>query len=296
MIPNSSLQSQIKFPLTDQKQAPSIAIGGVGGSGTRLVAGIMQSAGISMGGDLNGPLDNLWYTLLFKQPGILSIDDDEFERRLRAFIAANYGLLPLSDEEEKFIHALCDAPRPQQDRAWLLERYHSAIRAAARVENPSRWGWKEPNTHICIDRLAKYLPNMKYIHVARSGLDMAFSGNLFQLEFWGKDLTGEQGDGDIPSDALRYWCASHKRVFNIAETLGPRFMFLKFEDLCSNPEEVIPQLLEFVDIQGDDVLISQLLKLVNPPDTIGRYRQHDLTQFNPADIEYVNSLGYPTHL
>jgi hypothetical protein len=39
----------------------------------------------------------------------------------------------------------------------------------------SMWGWKEPNTHVVLDRLWAELPRLKYVHVRRHGLDMAFS-------------------------------------------------------------------------------------------------------------------------
>ena len=44
-----------------------IVIGGVGGSGTRVLAEILRSLDIFIGNDLNESLDNLTYTLLFKR-------------------------------------------------------------------------------------------------------------------------------------------------------------------------------------------------------------------------------------
>ena len=43
------------------------AIGGLGGSGTRVFAAMLRHAGVYIGDDLNGPLDNLWFTVLFKR-------------------------------------------------------------------------------------------------------------------------------------------------------------------------------------------------------------------------------------
>jgi len=45
-----------------------IVVGGVGGSGTRVVAEILSKFGFYLGNDLNGASDNLLYTLLFKRP------------------------------------------------------------------------------------------------------------------------------------------------------------------------------------------------------------------------------------
>ncbi len=45
-----------------------VIIGGVGGSGTRVLAEIVAMFGFFMGKDLNSAGDNLTYTLLFKRP------------------------------------------------------------------------------------------------------------------------------------------------------------------------------------------------------------------------------------
>lgn len=45
-----------------------IAIGAVGGSGTRVVAKIFMDAGVFVGDDLNAQNDNLTFTQLFKNP------------------------------------------------------------------------------------------------------------------------------------------------------------------------------------------------------------------------------------
>lgn len=45
-----------------------VAIGGVGGSGTRVFAEILRGFGFYIGDCLNGALDNLWFTLLCKRP------------------------------------------------------------------------------------------------------------------------------------------------------------------------------------------------------------------------------------
>ena len=48
-------------------QTPPVAIGGIGGSGTRVVVEILQDLGYYVGDDLNPALDNLLFTLLFKR-------------------------------------------------------------------------------------------------------------------------------------------------------------------------------------------------------------------------------------
>ena len=54
-------------PLSDT--AP-VVIGGIGGSGTRVVAGLLQQLGFDIGSDLNDSLDDLSFTALFKRPAL----------------------------------------------------------------------------------------------------------------------------------------------------------------------------------------------------------------------------------
>ena len=48
--------------------SPPLVIGGLGGSGTRVVADILLAQGWYLGQDLNRAKDNLLFTLLFKRP------------------------------------------------------------------------------------------------------------------------------------------------------------------------------------------------------------------------------------
>ncbi len=57
---------------------PPVVIGGVGGSGTRLIAQILKDLGYFMGNDLNEANDNLLFPLLFKRIEILSSSEEEF--------------------------------------------------------------------------------------------------------------------------------------------------------------------------------------------------------------------------
>ncbi|MFT6289321.1 MAG: hypothetical protein ACJA09_004089 [Alcanivorax sp.] len=59
-----------------------VAIGGVDGSGTRLIADIMMQLGYELGTDLNGPKDNLAFSFLFKRAELWSLDDHREELNL----------------------------------------------------------------------------------------------------------------------------------------------------------------------------------------------------------------------
>ena len=112
---------------------PPVAIGGVGGSGTRLIAEIVNRLGYYIGGDLNSAADNLWFTLLFKRVELRAepAGGREFDGAVDVFRAAMAGAPPLTTEQLQWVRALASRDRPQHDAAWLGQRADSLAAAAA---------------------------------------------------------------------------------------------------------------------------------------------------------------------
>jgi hypothetical protein len=286
-----------RLAATAPPTVPIVAIGGVGGSGTRLVAQIIAGLGWSLGDDLNEAVDNLWFTLLFKRPDLWSGDrhDPEFVRATEAFRAAMSGDRQLDAGQEAWVRSLA-IDRPQHDRAWLLQRVESllaAVRTGRRQTRP--WGWKEPNTHIFVDRLADTYPEMQYIHVVRNGLDMAYSANQNQLKLWGPRFLGSPPEPG-PRAALRYWCLVEQRITRIAEQRPGRVMRLNFDAFCKAPEGQLDALMSFLGIRSDAAVTGSLLPLLRVPDSIGRFKAHGLGMFDASDVEYVRAQGFDTRI
>jgi hypothetical protein len=268
-----------------------IAVGGVGGSGTRVVAAILEEAGVWMGGDLNESRDNLWFTLLFKHPGILSAPEPRFGQLVSLFLAAMSGTSNLTATDVSLLNELVHDGRPQHDAAWLELRAQSLRLAIADGRRASMWGWKEPNTHMIVEKLPLHIPRIKYIHVARSGLDMAFSANQNQLKLWGPAvLAGDHAA--TPRNSLRFWCWAHERILKIGQDLGERFLFIRFEELCQNPRKYVPLILSFAGTPATQELVDRTVRLVEPPASIGRFADRQLTEFDPEDVAYVRRLGF----
>ena len=175
--------------LSKNKLIGPVAIGGVGGSGTRIVAELLQKMGIYLGNDLNFANDNLLFTLLFKDPKWFMLNSNEkpFEiyKRFNLFKKVMLGNLNLSDKNEiKVIISVIvfkslyvrDKSNIRQ-RIWPYNRLLKILKRNINLSCYTGWGWKEPNSHIYIKHLCDYFPNLKYIHVIRHGLDMAYSNN-----------------------------------------------------------------------------------------------------------------------
>ena len=269
---------------TDALHRSPLAIGGVGGSGTRVVAAAAIELGVYLGHDLNPPLDNLAFTLLFKHQQAPDLAIPAFAWRARLFAAAMTGARSLEPEEVALLAELASADRPlsgpvQHSVEWLAERAERLVQApamalatrAARSHLPcaGRWGWKEPNTHVLLPQLLREWPTLRYVHVVRNGLDMALSSNQNQLRFWGERWLGRSPQSG-PRDSLAYWCAVHRRVQRIGAGMGPDFLWLDYDALCTDPASGLTQLASFLGAPTGAV--PALLPLVRPQPTSGRRR------------------------
>jgi len=228
------------------ERLPHVVIGGLGGSGTRVVAALVQSAGIRIGCDLNGALDNLWVTLLFKRPTLLQEPADSTAECFEILSRAMRGGIPLTAAQEAQVLALAQDDRPQHPATWLQERAHNLIAACRTQGHAGPWGWKEPNSHMLLPLLSE-LPGVRYIHVVRDGLYMAQSQNRNQLWYWGEALTGTPMELSARY-ALHYWRMAQVRAEAFAERMGPRFLMLDYDRLLQSSADALEQLNRFLGI------------------------------------------------
>ena len=286
---------------TDWKTNGPVVTGGMGGSGTRLVAELCSHFGIYIGDDLNVASDNLLYTLLFrrriwfyktyqnkKQMGTgLSL--------LEKLLLKNYGLSP--KEIWFLIYAVTDMTLHYLDeRIWSFGRLQQIIRNPRFNDHSYQgWGWKEPNSHLLLSNLSEQFQSLKFIHTIRHGADMAFSQNQRQLRAWG-DLFGiptPTSDEEIPRASLKFWAKTNKSVAELGKSLGSkRYIQINFDTLCKTPGKIINDLISFLEIDIDQDTYQAALAIPKIPKTLGRYKSHDLSQFDPEDLEIVKSFGF----
>lgn len=280
---------------TGSGAAPPVAIGGIGGSGTRLVASLLSDLGFFIGSDLNPASDNLWFTLLFKRREILELGDSGFAELVAIFRGAMTAPAPLGPAALASVHALAARDRPAHDREWLRQRARSLVQwSAERHALPRAWGWKEPNTHVVLPRLAPRLPGLKYIHVVRNGLDMAYSDNQDQLRLWGPHFLELEDIEVTPRLSLKYWRAVHQRVLAEGERLGARFLWLNYDDFCATPDAGLSTLLHFLGVESNSGLRDQLRARVRPPPSLGRFRSQPASDFDAEDVAFAAELGFDT--
>ena len=75
--------------------------------------------------------------------------------------------------------------------------------------------------------------------------------------------------------------------------MGNNFLLLNYDNFCTNPEAGIQLLGDFLQLPDDRLALnSLLLDIVNVPASIGRYKSQDISEFDQADVSYVEKLGF----
>ena len=271
-----------------------VAIGGVGGSGTRVIASLLEKLGFYIGGDLNPARDNLAFTLLFKRKELWPLQEHggEIRRSLGIFLKNMYFHQPLTEDEITYVASLSASARFNAPEAWLEERARWLLNPRPAPAQQMRWGWKEPNTHIFLPALIDHIPDLKYIHVMRHGMDVAHSINQAQMHFWGEALTSQEVVRIGPEESFRYWCVAHKRVAIIGRRMSGNFLLLNFDRFCREPRHGVKSLLQFLKIDSDRDKQRELLSLIKPPISVGRYRNQTRIKASREDLHTLRTLGF----
>jgi hypothetical protein len=228
-----------------------ILIGGTGGSGTRVVQSLVESAGVFMGHNLNESKDALDFEPLL---------DRLVNQVLQETRGLNYlpsDLSPaLRESALRELHDCCEA---------FLRR---------RPRHATRWGIKTPRLMYLLPLFQALYPELQFIHVVRDGRDMAFSENQNQLRKHYAAMFGEDVSGDLPSASLRLWAKANGDVHAFGERMLPeRYHTLRFEDLCADPVGVTARLLRFCVLAP--LPDRHVRKQVRTPDSLGRWQQQD---------------------
>ena len=229
---------------------PPIVMGATGGSGTRVLARIARRCGLYIGTKLNAQKDSLHmggYLTVWVGRYLAAGGEPDFEDVMRADLA----------------RVLDDHGVPSDG---------------------TPWGWKAPPSIFLLPFFERALPGFRFVHVVRDGRDMAYSRNQRQLDRYGETLLGEGVDLDSPAGSIGVWTQANLAAAQFGEEqMGERYLRMRFEDLCTDPEREIAGLLAFLELEGDPAELAA--EEVAAPSTIGRWREQD--QAAIAELERI---------
>jgi len=253
----AALRSYVRGPKSLAQARDPVFIGGTGGSGTRVVALLAEHAGYFIGTNLHRSLD--------------SLDMDRFcDIWLHRHLAATASTLSY---------------KKQAAMDWDLGRalvwHRSDIPAA-----DSPWALKHPRTVLMLPYLDVHHPGMKFIHVIRDGRDMAFSHNTRQSDLYGDVVVPHADIAQSSAErSMRFWAHSNLQAKRFAEsTLAKRYLRIRLEDLCADPETEVRRLFNWLSVGGEGAQAASAI--VKSPKSIGRWR----TQSDSL-VERITRIG-----
>jgi hypothetical protein len=296
------------LPKLDPALGP-VVVGGVGGSGTRVVAEIMRNLGIYTGAVLNKAGDNKWFSLLCKLPRFSldasSPDAANFDRAVGLLERAMTGQLGPDRADRRLINELIERwatmkrqhPLPD-DRTVEWVRGHATSLRRSRDECPEgapMWGWKEPNSHLFLPHMRNHFGDrLRYVHVIRHGIYMAYSQNQAQAMRWGPQFgLNECVPKPTPTESLDYWIASNELAVSRGRDMPEgSFLLLNHDDLCTEPREGVARLVEFLGFTPTPAEMEHLVSLPERPKSPGLSFSEMREQFGDERLARVSELGF----
>lgn len=123
----------------------------------------------------------------------------------------------------------------------LAEGVRCFYRLYAARQGKQRWGDKTPGYASLLDKIARLLPEARFIHIVRDGRDVALS--LRELWF-------------APARDIRGLAAHWQEQIRTARRLGRgcRYLEVRFEDLVREPHEELQRIAAFVDLPYDQAM------------------------------------------
>ena len=279
--------------MTDFKRIASasgpVAIGGIGGAGTRIIASLLLICGVQLGTDLNESLDNLWFTLLFKRRSILVETEASFAALYWGFAQKmSTGRFP--DALAAEVSRLAARIEQEHPSDWFRERARTLLAPDAPPRRAA-WGWKEPNTHVFAERLLQLDRRLLYIHAVRHPLDMAASRNNNQIHLW-SDIFLDNPDASDYARKVNYWCAVQAHAEGIGERFGDRVIMVRYEDVMAHPERAATALCARLGLSLTPARLEKFIASLEPQHAERRWTAEDLKRMDAEKMQFVRARGY----
>ena len=203
-------------------------------------------------------------------------------------------------------------PEPRLPRGWtrrgeldLPQSLRAVGEAYAEAAGKPRWGDKTPGYVTAMEQIQGVLPEARFVHVIRDGRDVAVS------------LAGVDWGPDDTAAAAKLWSRRIRIARRQSARLAPgTYTEVRYEDLVSDPREVLERLCGFLDLPFSEEMLSyweggakvlgsmaakrrrQHASVTRPPtpERIGRWRRDladdERRRFESIAGETLEELGY----
>ena len=225
-----------------------LLIGGLGGSGTRVLSRIARHGGLFM-----GYVDHHEDAKAFSRL---------YQRHARRYLEQGQRFSP--------------AERATVD-SFLDKRLRLHLDGLPGPDHP--WGVKNPRSIFMLPYWAERFTGLRFLHVVRNGLDMAYSGNTNQLRKYGDVVLRDGMEELSPDRAILFWEEANRVAADFGERhLSGRYHRVLLEELCADPAGVVRDVFAFIGAAPDEAAYRNALAEVREPATLGRWRDQPIEQ------------------
>lgn len=170
-----------------------------------------------------------------------------------------------------------------------------------------RWAECTPDHILYLPRIKQTIPNALVIHIIRDGRDVALS---MEKQGWPKQLPWDGMSRRLAGGL--YWEWMIRKGRKDGAQLGPDYIEVRYEELVSNPRDVLKQLSQFIDQELDfDRIQRTAIGSVGRPNTsfkeegggggfmpVGRWKNffpaEEAAMFEELVGKTLKELGYAT--
>jgi hypothetical protein len=277
-----------------RKASPVIVVG-MHRSGTRLIVEVLERLGVFMGADRQADAESV------------------------TFMAINEGLLHQCGafwSEPMSAHFALAQPDFAERLAESAE--HALISQLSSYGGTSGWprgnaeqipvfGWKDPRNTFTLPVWTRVFPNARVLHIVRHGVDVAQSLARRHARAL-LSATGERAPSALTvirdhalgvlssrrgwtlDEAFTMWEQYVEKARLESADLGPRALEIRFEDLLTRPERVVPAISRFCGVPN--VELSDQPELIDPSRAFAFRADPDLAGFSEAVGDRLGRYGY----
>jgi hypothetical protein len=132
----------------------------------------------------------------------------------------------------------------------LSEAIREYYRLYAAGKGKKRWGDKSPGHVQSLQLLARWLPEVRFLHMIRDGRDVALS--ILPLHF---------GPNTI-EEAAHWWSRSIEKARRQARSID-FYMEIRYEELVENTEAVLRRTCRFIELPWDESILAYHQRAAN---------------------------------
>ena len=279
------------------RQASPIVVIGMHRSGTRLLVEILDKLGVFMGADRQADSESVAFMLI--NEGIL--------HQCGAFWSEPMSAHFMLAQPELAEHIAASA---REALAAQLDRYAgpSGWHLDARAKELPPFGWKDPRNTFTLPVWKQVFPNLRAIHIVRHGVDVAASlarrhaaalraatsesvpSALTVIRDHALGILSSRRGWTI-AEALTMWEQYVEKARQESAALGERALEVRYEELLTQPERVIPAVAAFCRAPAP-ALDAALLGGLEPGRAFAFRRNPDLVAFAGSVREVLARYGY----